>query len=148
MFRLMPKFSARSSANLRTCHPDLGTLFRIVVEDYDCSVICGHRDQAAQDQAYHAGLSQVQWPDGLHNKVPSLAADVVPFPLDWEDRQGLYYFAGYVRGIAQMLFDTQKMKYRIRSGADWDGDTNLHDQTFMDLPHFELIGADDEDDSN
>jgi|TARA_Y100000294_G_scaffold87476_1_gene81724 peptidoglycan L-alanyl-D-glutamate endopeptidase CwlK len=140
----MPRFSARSNRNLKSVHPDLQTLFRITVEDYDCSVICGHRDQVAQDQAYHAGLSQVQWPDSLHNKVPSLAADVVPWPLDWKDRESFYHFSGYVRGVAQCLFDSGKMKYRIRSGADWDGDKNLHDQTFMDLPHFELIGVEDE----
>jgi peptidoglycan L-alanyl-D-glutamate endopeptidase CwlK len=140
----MPRFSARSNRNLKSVHPDLQTLFRITVEDYDCSVICGHRDQVAQDQAYHAGLSQVQWPDGMHNKVPSLAADVVPFPLDWNDKMGFYHFAGYVRGIAQCLFDSGKMKYRLRSGADWDSDHDLHDQTFMDLPHFELIGVEDE----
>jgi peptidoglycan L-alanyl-D-glutamate endopeptidase CwlK len=32
-----------------------------------------------------------------------------------------------------------KMGIKIRWGGDWDRDEELHDQTFFDLPHFELI---------
>jgi hypothetical protein len=28
---------------------------------------------------------------------------------------------------------------RVRSGYDWDGDTNVNDQTFNDGPHWELV---------
>ena len=28
---------------------------------------------------------------------------------------------------------------RLRSGADWDRDTNIKDEKFRDLVHFELI---------
>lgn len=140
----IPKFSPASNGNLKTCHEDLQTLFRIVVEDYDCSVIAGYRDKKTQDYVFNAKLSKVQWPDSKHNHSPlSFAADVVPYPVDWENRDRFYHFAGFVKGIAQQLFDQGKMKHRIRWGGDWDGDTDLHDQTFMDYPHFELVVSDD-----
>ncbi len=29
----------------------------------------------------------------------------------------------------------------LRWGGDWDGDTELRDQKFVDLPHFEVLEA-------
>jgi hypothetical protein len=51
----------------------------------------------------------------------------------WNDVESTYNFIGYVQGIADEL------GIKIRSGADWDMDNNFHDQSFMDLPHFELV---------
>ena len=65
--------------------------------------------------------------------MPSLAADVVPYPIDWEDHQRFYMFVGIVQGIAA------SMNIKIRCGADWDGDMEIKDQNFHDLPHFELL---------
>lgn len=141
----MPKFSARSNANLNTCHEDLQILFRVVVEEFDCSIICGQRNEEAQSAAFAAGLSKLRFPESKHNASPkSKATDAVPYPIDWHDRERFYFFAGYVLAIASEMYAAGKMKHRVRWGGDWDGDTDLKDQTFMDLPHFELIGVDDE----
>ena len=43
-----------------------------------------------------------------------------------------YAFGGFVKGVA-----SQK-GIKIRWGGDWDSDNDLHDQNFIDLPHFEL----------
>lgn len=135
----MPKFGRRSANNLIHCHDDLQILFNEVIRDFDCSVICGHRNQAAQDRAFNEGNSKVRWPDSRHNKSPSLAADVIPYPVDWEDHRRFYMFAGVVRGIASRLLISGDMTHAIRCGADWDGDMEVKDQNFHDLPHFELI---------
>ena len=42
------------------------------------------------------------------------------------------YFAGFVKGIALML------GIPIRWGGDWNGNNDLKDNNFDDLPHFEL----------
>jgi len=131
----MPKFGERSSNNLQTCHEDLQKLFHEVIKHFDCSVICGHRGQEEQDKAYHDGRSKLKFPQSKHNKMPSLAADVVPYPIDWNDTRRFYMFVGIVRGIAAM------MSIPIRCGADWDGDMEVKDQNFHDLPHFELTEA-------
>lgn len=129
----MPKFGTRSTNNLATCHEDLQKLFNEVIKHFDCSVICGHRGQEEQDKAFHEGYSTLKFPASKHNKMPSLAADVIPYPVDWEDHKRFYMFVGIVRGIAA------EMKIPIRCGADWDGDMEVKDQRFHDLPHFELL---------
>lgn len=133
----MPNFGTRSQNNLATAHPDLQRLFNEVIKGYDCTVICGHRNQTDQDKAFHEGRSKVQWPNGKHNKQPSLAVDVVPWfknkpHIRWDDSEKFYHFAGYVQGVADGL------GINIRSGLNWDSDDELHDQTFFDGPHFEL----------
>lgn len=128
----MNKFSLKSQERLNECHPLLQKLFLEVVKHYDCTVICGHRTKEDQDQAFRSGMSKVQWPDSKHNKRPSLAVDIVPYPVDWQDKTRFYHFIGFVMGMAAT------MGIKLRSGADWDGDFDLKDQNFFDLPHFEL----------
>lgn len=138
----MPAFGRRSNANLDECHIELHILFKLVVEGFDCSVIKGQRSEEEQEAAFAAGMTKVHYPDSKHNVEPlSLAADVIPYPVNWQDRDRFYFFGGYVKGIASELYAAGKMKHRVRWGGDWDGDTDVRDQTFMDLPHFELIGV-------
>ena len=130
----MNKFSKKSERNLSSCHPNLQRLFRVVLEICDCAILEGHRPQEVQEQYFEDGRSRVNWPDGKHNTGPSKAVDAAAFPIDWNDKVKFYYFAGIVKGVSEI------MEIPIRWGGDWDGDGDLHDQTFMDLVHFELIG--------
>jgi len=134
----MSQFGTRSRGNLAECHPDLQILFETVVARFDCAVIEGHRPRAEQDRAFHAGRSKLQWPRSRHNRAPSFAADVVPWPVDWADTRRFYLFGGYVLGVAERLYAEGRMSHRVRWGGDWDGDMVWRDQSFHDLPHFEL----------
>ena len=132
------RFSAKSVAELKTCHYKLRMLFYNVIEFYDCSVLKGHRNRIDQDEAFRNGFSRKKWPNGKHNKILSEAIDVAPYNphiggIDWNDREAFYHFGGFVLGVAS------QMGVPIRWGGDWDDDNNLHDQTFMDLAHFELV---------
>ena len=129
----MPQFGERSQKNLDECHPKLQQLFKAVIEHYDCAVIEGHRGEDEQNALFHAGKSKLQFPDGNHNKKPSLAVDVVPWKVDWNNSKRFYHFAGFVKGMASLL------DIKIRWGGDWDGDFDFEDQSFHDLPHFELM---------
>ncbi|MFQ5471456.1 MAG: M15 family peptidase [Dehalococcoidia bacterium] len=129
----MPSFSDRSKAHLKTCHPDLQQLFNDVVEGFDCTIVEGHRGEVRQNRLFREGKSKLQYPDGEHNKSPSHAVDVVPYPIDWHDTERMVYFAGYVKATAR------KLEIAIRWGGDWDGDTDLSDNRFRDFPHFELV---------
>jgi peptidoglycan L-alanyl-D-glutamate endopeptidase CwlK len=135
----MPKFSAESLDKLSTCHRDLQVLFNEVIKHFDCKVTEGFRDKEAQNKAYADGRSQKQWPDGNHNHLPSTAVDVYPYPIDMKDNSRFYFFAGRVLGIAQMLKADNKITHSIRYGGDWNNDTQLKDNHFNDLVHFELI---------
>ena len=128
----MPKFGSTSRRRLSTCHEDLREIFEEVVRIFDCSVLCGHRGEEAQNEAYEKGNSQVKYPNGRHNANPSNAVDVTPWPVDWEDKDRMNYFAGIVKGIAHMK------GIPIRWGGDWNDNTDLQDNNFDDLPHFEL----------
>ena len=135
----MPAFGTASLANITTCHPDLQLLFSVVVEKFDCSVICGHRGEAVQQEAFDSGNSKVQYPNSKHNSYPSMAADVAPYPYSGDDEKRFYYFAGQVMAVAAALHEQGLIEHRVRWGGDWDGDTEVNDQTFNDLAHFELI---------
>lgn len=129
----MPSFGTASMEKLKTCDERLQTLFLEVVKSFDCTIICGFRNQIDQDKAFAEGKSKKKWPDGEHNKVPSKAVDVMPYPVDWNNTVQIVLFAGFVLGVAQ------QMGIKIRWGGDWDSDWDRKDQTFHDLPHFELI---------
>ena len=135
----MPSFSDNSLNNLETCHEDLQLLFSEVVKSFDCSIVCGHRGEEEQDEAFNSGRSKVQYPKSRHNSMPSMAVDVIPYPVNWGNTERMYYFSGYVKAVAQRLLDEHLMDYELRWGGDWDRDTETNDQDFMDLPHFELI---------
>lgn len=96
----MPHFGATSSARLSTCDERIRVLFRVVVQDFDCTIIYGARARDQQAAAFREGRSKVQWPDSRHNIVTpeeaaqlgidprpeSLAVDAGPWPLDWDTR--------------------------------------------------------------
>ncbi len=152
----MPSFSRQSLHQLRSCDPRLQALFARVVVGYDCTIICGHRGEEAQNKAFREGRSKLQFPEGNHNEYPSKATDAAPYPVRWggplleiiDDGQlvpytrinqtnlqalrRFYHFAGYVLATAR------EMNIPIRWGGDWDSDNDLDDQTFNDLVHFEI----------
>lgn len=141
----MPYFSNTSKQRLATCDAQLQQLFNEVIKRYDCTILCGHRNEGDQTEAYESGRSTVQWPNSRHNSQPSQAVDVAPYPIEWPDPATMteeqyaralgrwYMFVGYVRATAD------RMGIAIRCGADWDGDFQVSDQNFHDLPHFELL---------
>ena len=129
----MPKLGTASRLALDTCHPDLILVIEYaIVDGPDFSVLEGHRGEEAQEAAFAAGTSDLHWPDGNHNLLPSLAADIAPWPLDWLDTKRFHVLAGYVLGIAY------KLDIALRWGGDWDGDWQYNDQKLHDLPHLEL----------
>jgi peptidoglycan L-alanyl-D-glutamate endopeptidase CwlK len=129
----MPQFSSQSLERLRTCHTSLQKVFNEVIKHVDCTILCGYRSEAEQQEAFRTGKSKVVFPNSKHNTNPSLAIDACPYPVDWNDTKRFYYFAGLVMGIAKNL------GIELRYGGDWDSDFDLKDQNFFDLPHFEMV---------
>ena len=135
----MPSFGDKSTTRLETCHSDLQVVFHEVIREFDCSILCGHRDQVAHTIAFDDGKSQVQYPNSKPNSYPSMAADVAPYPYDGADEARFYYFAGFVMATAARLLRTGHITHALRWGGDWDGDTEVKDNNFDDLAHFELV---------
>lgn len=120
----MPKFSARSRKNLAGAHPLLQQLFNEVVKDFDCVVLDSQRGEQAQEEAFRRGNSKARFGQSPHNYAPSLAVDVVPHPIVWEDLPSFKRLATVVKRKAKQL------GISISAGADW--------KTFKDYPHYEL----------
>lgn len=138
----MGALAKSSEARLATCDERLQRVVREVARIWagELTVICGHRGEAEQNQAFAEGRSKKRWPDGEHNALPSRAVDLAPAELvqgvrkiDWADRERMHYLAGYMRAVGALLGTP------IRFGGDWDGDTEVKDNGFDDLVHFELV---------
>jgi len=136
----MPKFGRRSLGNLSECHPDLQVLAREAIKLIDFTIIEGYRGKEEQDRAFFKKHSKLRFPQSKHNQTPSLAFDIIPYPFNgWENREDFYYRAGFILAVARQLYEQGKITHIVRWGGDWDRDDDLYDQTFMDLPHFELV---------
>ena len=128
----MPRFGKSSKKRLLTCDDRLQKVFNEVIKHVDCSVLEGHREKDRQNKLYEEGKTKVKYPNGRHNRQPSSAVDVTPYPVDWKDRERQTLFAGFVIGVAS------QMNINIRWGGDWDQDFQVVDNRFDDFPHFEL----------
>lgn len=120
----------RSLEILATCHDDLQRLVTAVDKIIPIRVTEGYRNDVRQERLYLAGVTEVE--RGKHNLHPSEAVDICPEPVDWLDENRFYLMDGIVIATAHYL------GIKVRLGADWDGDTEVLDQTFNDLGHIEL----------
>jgi len=111
----MAKFGKTSTARLNTCDECLQAICHAVIPYYDFTVLCGHRNLHQQTAAFVAGRSKVEWPNSKHNSQPSLAVDIAPWPIDWDDLGRFYYLAGRMKMAANVHEVT------LRWGGDWRG---------------------------
>lgn len=135
----MPKFSLKSNIKLFQCHRDLQTLFNEVICHTDCSILVGYRNELQQNEAYENGKSQLKFPESKHNKDPSWAVDVAPYPIDWNDIPRFISFAKFVLETAKLLRINCDIKHCVRWGGDWNCNGDLTDQKLHDYAHFEII---------
>jgi len=151
----MPKYSVTSNEKLRTCSKTIQIVFYYVIKYFDNKIIFGHRASDLQFKLYKKGRiyeggkwvivnksKVVTYKDGKdnlskHNYSPSKAIDVTPYPIDFSDVDRIRYFAGFVVGISKLLKELGYIDKTLRWGGDWDRDTDLNDQIFDDLLHFE-----------
>jgi peptidoglycan L-alanyl-D-glutamate endopeptidase CwlK len=118
------RLTATSQRRLRECHPKLQKLMEEVSDRASIYVLCGFRGEKEQNEAFDKGASKLKFPDSKHNKTPSLAVDIAPNPLLWDDIEGFKKLGDLVKRVAKEL-DIQ-----VKWGGDW--------VSFKDYPHFEL----------
>jgi len=153
----MAKYGQKSLATLSTVHPDLITLFSEVVKYFDNTILYGYRDPALQFELYKLGrkLEGTEWvivnkskvvtyKDGInklsmHNYSPAKAIDAIPYPVNFKETDRMLFFAGYVLATARQLKEQGKMTHDIKFGGDWNRNTLLDDETFLDYYHYEII---------
>lgn len=128
----MSTLSQRSLDKLHTCDTRLQDVVRAAIKRIDFTVLCGHRGENEQNDAFERGFSKLRWPKSKHNSNPSKAVDLAPYPINWEDI-GRFKALGII-----MVDEARKLHVPLRWGADWNRNGNLSDDKLKDWPHFEL----------
>lgn len=161
----MANYSPNSQGQLNTCCSPIRKVFTTLIErDIDHSVLEGHRGEIDQNAYADADppKSQIRWPYGKHNSIPSNAVDAVPYVkvpglkggIHWHEEtiisQGFtekeakkiveMYHRQMVFFAATVVECARSMGIIIRWGGDWDRDWSLMDNRFNDYPHFEFVG--------
>jgi len=136
----MPFYGKSSRSKLDQAHIDLQVIFEHVIEEWDNSILEGHRTKEKQDLYFSQGKSKLKFPASKHNSLPSMAVDSVPYPIDWNDKERFIAYGNYVLGVADALLKSGKISHRVRWGGDWNhSDREMSPQSFNDYPHFELV---------
>lgn len=120
----MATFGKRSKQKLKTCDQRLQIILNKAIQIYDFSVLEGYRDKDTQNRYYKKGTSKLKYPKSKHNKIPSRAVDIAPWPIKWSDLKRFRELVGIIKGIAHIY------GIKITCGADWT--------KFRDYPHFQL----------
>lgn len=130
---------------LESCHPRLKEVILRVHAFHPVQVLSGLRTAEEQATLFAEGRSKL---DGVTKKSKhqtGQAVDLAPVPVLWPDQQGIlkveaehrlkrfHVMAGVVLGLAH------QMGVNLRWGGDWDKDWVYNDQSFHDLPHFEVM---------
>jgi peptidoglycan L-alanyl-D-glutamate endopeptidase CwlK len=138
------KFGNRSTIQLNTCHIDLQKICNEVIKYTDFSVIEGERTLEQQQIYFKDKKSKL---DGInqkskHQSKPSMAVDIAPHPIDFKNeykaKVRFFYLAGCMFMASEYLYNNKEITHKLRWGGDWDSDKDFQDQSFDDLPHFEL----------
>lgn len=149
------RFGSSSVGRLNTCHPDLRLILNesIAHSPVDFGVSEGLRSEAKQLEYFLAGKSR------LDPRIPeqrdkckhlpndggvSMAVDVYAWVAGKQDLaydfSHLSLIAGVILSTASTLYAAGAVSHRLRWGGNWDGDGEIvTDQSFNDLPHFELV---------
>ena len=118
------KFGKISAKRKSECHIDLQKVLDMAIKEYDFTILCGHRGEAEQNKAFKEGNSKLKFPNSKHNKSPSLAVDIAPYPIDWNNIDRFRELSIIIKRCAK------EAGIKITWGGDW--------RTFKDYPHYEL----------
>lgn len=153
-------FGQASIDKINTCHQDLQLIAKLAIKRsrIDFGISQGERTIEQQLEYFMQGKSKLDPRNpkllkgakhvtgmGTGRKL-SEAFDIYIYHPDPELRRklaydvpSLAYVAGVIQSCAQELFEIGEISHLIRWGGNWDMDgVILYDQSFDDLPHFEL----------
>ena len=147
VYLLPPKrnfsFGKRSLYRLNQCHDDIQKVMFEAIQYIDFSVTEGWRSKKIQSEYFVSGTSKVKWPYSYHNTLKchildqylddhegspdqplSLAIDIAPYPIDYENLERFVKLASIVKLCACKVGVT---------GLDWG-----YDLWKWDFPHWQL----------
>lgn len=124
------------ASRLVQAHPDLQRVIQVVAETWDLVVLETARTPERQAEMVRTGKSKTLQSQHLVQADGfAHAVDLAPMPIDWNDTRRWYYFGGVCLATAKHL------RVPLIWGGDWNNNTQVGDQTFLDLDHIELQEA-------
>jgi len=129
----MPELDKGSKDRLSRAHPLLQKLFNEVAKQTQIIILDSQRGRAAQELAYRQGRTKVHFGKSAHNWSPAIALDVCPAPINWKNTKPFITL-----GQKFVLPTARNLGISIRWGADWNMNSDLSDESFVDMPHYEL----------
>jgi peptidoglycan L-alanyl-D-glutamate endopeptidase CwlK len=132
----MPRFSQESIKKLDDCNINLQLVLLAAIKVFDFKIIETSRSYERQKSLVTQGLSKTM--KSKHLIQPAEAADIYPYPIaknlnDPEYLKRFFFLAGV------MLTCAHDLGIKIRWGCDWNQNMIFNDQSFTDMPHFELV---------
>lgn len=123
------KWSKASLAKLATCDARLQAMADMMLSrsEFDLTITCGHRGEKEQQDAFDKGTSKAKFGQSKHNNLPSLAVDICPYPINWNDKDERW---------RKMALNAMWCAGRLGFEIVWGGDF----KSIKDMPHFELKG--------
>lgn len=125
----MYKWSKTSLERLNSCDKRLQDMANMMLErsEFDLTITCGHRSKDEQDLAYLNGNSKARFGESKHNFYPSLAVDIVPYPIKWDSKDKRWQ---------EMALNAMWCAGKLGFEITWGGSF----KTLCDCPHFEMKG--------
>ena len=122
----MYKYGKKSLEKLATCHEDLQIIANELIKVMDVTILCGERGEEEQNKAYNEGKSKLQYPKSKHNKSPSIAIDLAPYPIDFENLDRFHRMNGIIEGIAICK------GIKVRMGRDFSFGDHVHTELVLE----------------
>jgi len=120
----MAKYSKKSRERRDTCNSKLIHIADRLIDMYDNTFVWGFRNHEEQEEAYRNKKSKLRFPYSAHNRYPSRAMDLQPYPYPGGDEHKVREEFMFMRGIVYAI--AYELGINLKSTITWD------------LFHFEL----------
>ena len=108
-------FGKSSQKKLESCHPKLIALFTEVARTcpMESTILVGYRGADEQNKAVADGRSKLKYPKSKHNHKPSLAIDIAPYPIKWDDVKSFWLFCWIRNGDCRSYGNQSSVGWRL-----------------------------------
>lgn len=124
------KLSKTGAKRLSQCCEDIQNVVNEVLYYRDVSVLCGYRSNEEQNDMYKKGTSKAKAGQSAHNFNPSLAIDIVPYPIPMKGNEWDSDAKDWNELNELIMYIAQDKDVKLSWGGNW--------KSLVDKPHYEI----------